>query len=173
MQDRLKTIKQEINYPASSRVGDSGYMSLQGLAYTGFVSPMYTFDSSSQIADTEIEGSTLSDVDSHNNKIDNKCDLTPNFNLYNTKISNVYYNCNNDLYPLNNNSDRTLDASSKGRMDESMMSTVSSMWEEDRTIKESLNLDNWEVPSSQILEQLSNTDNKGSDRSEVQLRYVN
>ncbi|KAJ8925999.1 hypothetical protein NQ315_009854 [Exocentrus adspersus] len=32
--------------------------------------------------------------------------------------------------------------------------------------------DNWEVPSTHILEQLSDTDSKGSHRSEVQLRYL-
>lgn len=56
-------------------------------------------------------------------------------------------------------------------IDESMMSTVSSVWGDDRDLLNSPTTDNWEVPSTQILEQLSNTDSRGSHKSEIQLRY--
>lgn len=55
-------------------------------------------------------------------------------------------------------------------IDESVMSTVSSVWGEDRDLVGSPSTENWEVPSTQILEQLSNTDSRGSHRSEIQLR---
>lgn len=57
-------------------------------------------------------------------------------------------------------------------IDESVMSTVSSVWGgDDREIMGSPATENWEVPSTQILEQLSNGDSRGSHKSEIQLRY--
>ncbi|KAJ8983588.1 hypothetical protein NQ317_019441 [Molorchus minor] len=123
MEDHMRSLKIDVsNYPAtSSRVGDSGYMSFQGLPCTGLITPMNTLEQSSQIAESEL--------DEHR--------------LKTTTLATA--------------------------VDESMMSTASSLWGEDREIGTS-STDNWEVPSSQILEQLSITGSKGSHRSEVQLR---
>ncbi|XP_074042541.1 guanine nucleotide exchange factor subunit Rich isoform X2 [Leptinotarsa decemlineata] len=55
--------------------------------------------------------------------------------------------------------------------DESVMSAVSSVWGDDRDLSVT-GTDNWEIPSAQILEQLSTADSKGSPRAEVQLRYL-
>jgi hypothetical protein len=156
-EDRLKLLKIDINYQTtSSRVGDSGYMSFQGLPCTGLITPINTLDTSSQIAETELGELSQSDVESPGNKIDDKCDLP-------TESTFMY--CKNDVYNLG---DKTVEA--ERGIDESMMSTVSSVWGDD--VMGNATNDNWEVPSSQILEQLSNTDNKGSHRSEIQLRYL-
>lgn len=148
LEDRLKLLKIDVTHPTtSSRVGDSGYMSFQGIPCTGLITPINTLDSSSQMAETELGDLSQSDT----NKIDDKSDLATCSTFYDKRI---------DL------------AQSVGRADDTVMSSVSSVWGEDRDVLGSSSNDNWEVPSSQILEQLSNTDNKGSQRSEVQLRYL-
>lgn len=55
-------------------------------------------------------------------------------------------------------------------LDDTGMSVVSSVWGEDRELPSTSGSENWEVPSTQLLEQLSNAGSKGSQRSEVQLR---
>ncbi|RZB39825.1 RIC1 -like [Asbolus verrucosus] len=170
LEDRLKLLKIDVNYQTtSSRVGDSGYMSFQGLPCTGLITPINTLDSSSQIAETELGELSQSDVESHNNKIDDKCDLATNSTFYDKRVD-LYANCKSDAFGASINlGDKTLEAQSRGRADETIMSSVSSVWGDDRDVAGNSSNDNWEVPSSQILEQLSNTDNKGSHRSEVQL----
>ncbi|EFA06481.2 guanine nucleotide exchange factor subunit Rich [Tribolium castaneum] len=138
LEDRLKLLKIDVTHPAS-RVGDSGYMSFQGVPCTGLITPINTLDSETELDDLS---------QSETNKIDDKGDLATSSTFYDKRI---------DLAQVG------------GRVDDAAMSSVSSVWGEDRI--ESSN-DNWEVPSTQILEQLSNTDNKGSQRSEVQLRYL-
>lgn len=53
LDEQLKSLKIDVlNYPASSsRVGDSGYMSFQGLPCRGLVTPVNTLEQSSRIGD--------------------------------------------------------------------------------------------------------------------------
>ncbi|KAJ8935417.1 hypothetical protein NQ314_012836, partial [Rhamnusium bicolor] len=133
--DHLRSLKVDVfNYPTtSSRVGDSGYMSFQGLPCTGLITPVNTLEQSSQIAETEVDIRSLCEIENEKH------------GLKTTVLATA--------------------------VDESMMSTVSSVWGEDRDLGTS-STDNWEVPSTQILEQLSNMDSKGSHRSDIQLRYL-
>ncbi|XP_063921196.1 guanine nucleotide exchange factor subunit Rich-like isoform X2 [Zophobas morio] len=166
VEDRLKLLKIDVNYQTtSSRVGDSGYMSFQGLPCTGLVTPINTLDSSSQMAETELGELSQSDVESRTNKIDDKCDFARNSSFYDKRID-LYGDCKNEVC------DKILEAQSRGRVDDTGMSAVSSVWDDDRDVMGNASTENWEVPSSQILEQLNNSDNKGSHRSEVQLRYL-
>lgn len=166
----------------SSRIGDSGYTSLPGLPYTGLITPINTLELCSRIAETEIgENSSVaqSDIDSQrevcfkNSAKNSTYNQHPEsyelkgvkVNLYNPKAS---YNVNLESV---NKSKVILDNPLRGSVhDESAMSAVSSVWGDDRDFISTSGSENWEVPSSQILEQLSNTGTKGSHRSEIQLR---
>lgn len=154
----------------SSRIGDSGYTSLPGFPYTGLITPINTLDLSSQVAETEtVESSraTQSDIDSQK-EVCVKNTEGVKVNLYDPKMA---YNVN-----LENatKSKVILDNPLKGNVvrDGSIMSTVSSVWgdDRDRDFVSTSGSENWEVPSTQILEQLSNAGTKGSHRSEIQLR---
>lgn len=149
LEEQLRSLKIDVlNYPmSSSRIGDSGYMSFQDLPHTGLVTPVNTLEQTSQIAEMEaIEhiDNNLEEKTKHQKYSDNK-KMTDNLNLRlkTTILPSV--------------------------IAESVMSTCSSVWGEDREMLSS-GTENWEVPSTQILEHLSNMDNKGSHRSEVQLR---
>lgn len=131
----------------SSRVGDSGYMSYQDLPHTGLVTPMNTLEQSSQIADTELN-------EHINDNLEEKVKLQK------------YSDCKK---MTDNLSLRLKTTVLPSLIDESVRSTNSSVWGDDRELF-SPSTENWEVPSTQILEHLSNMDNKGSHRSEVQLR---
>lgn len=133
----------------SSRVGDSGYVSFPGgLPCTGIVTSS-NIDSSSHIAESEEEEEPSNA---------NITDLT----------------CNQEEVFLGNNaagasfdSTKILDSTKRTNVvDGSVLSTVSSMWGDDTVFNE-----NWDVPTPIVLEQLNNSDKKGSHRSEVQLRY--
>lgn len=187
MDDRLKALHIETTINAnqtSSRVGDSGYMSIQGLPCTN-LTQHNLLEISSQVAETEIgeEPSeiTQSDLDIANEfgkssvKIplfDPKSNVfEPNAHIYDKKI-NLYEPkttyTKNEIFAAGNM--RLLETQLKSNVvDESMMSTASSVWGEDRDLL-SVSGSDWEVPSTQVLEQLSNAGNKGSHRSEVQLR---
>lgn len=122
-------------------------MSFQDLPHTGLITPVNTLEQTSQIADIELNehvGDNLEDKTKQQKYSDNK-KMTDNLNLRltTTVLPSV--------------------------IDESIMSTCSSVWGEDRELFIP-STDNWEVPSTQILDHLSNMDNKGSHRSEVQLR---
>lgn len=131
---------------------------------------------SSRIAETEIgENSSIaqSDIDSqkevcqsttYNQQPENYEHRSVKVNLYNPKPS---YNVNLENV---NKSRVILDNPLRGIHDETAMSTVSSVWGDDRDFISTSGSENWEVPSTQILEQLSNTGTKGSHRSEIQLR---
>lgn len=160
----------------SSRIGDSGYTSLPGFPYTGLITPINTLDLNSRIAETETAESsrvTQSDIDSQKGVyIRNGTYKEETFdskgvkvNLYDPKLS---YNVN-----LENatKSKVILDNPLKENVhDETIMSAVSSVWGDDRDFISTSSGENWEVPSTQILEQLSNAGIKGSHRSEIQLR---
>ncbi|XP_056632755.1 guanine nucleotide exchange factor subunit Rich isoform X3 [Diorhabda sublineata] len=125
-----------------SRIGDSGYTSFQGIPYAGVVSPVNTLDRLSRMEETDIEERIIADAD---------------------KIEDVEQKkiCDDGFKSTTLNS----------AVEESVMSTASSVWGEERDFVLP-GIDNWEVPSAKLLEQLSNNDKKGSQRSEVQLRYL-
>ncbi|ERL90008.1 hypothetical protein D910_07366, partial [Dendroctonus ponderosae] len=146
----LKHLHEEFQWPyppptslaLSSRVGDSGYMSFQGLPGRGLATPVDTLEQSSQVAD-EIE------LDSGS--------ATPKASRSEPTSSGL----------------QTTVLQTNHSIDESVMSTVSSVWGgDDREMVGSPGTENWEVPSTQILEQLSNGDSRGSHKSEIQLRYL-
>lgn len=148
LDEQLKSLKIDVlNYPmSSSRVGDSGYISFQDLPHTGLLTPVNTLEQTSQIEDMELNERVVDNMEK--TKIQKYSDtkkVTDNLNLRlkTTVLPSV--------------------------IDESVMSTCSSVWGEERDIFSPVT-ENWEVPSTQILEHLSNMDNKGSPRSEVQLR---
>lgn len=128
-------------------------MSFQGLH--GLITPMNALEQSSQIADTEIDEQSLCE-----NQIGKQDKSQKNDHILDRKLS--------ENFSASLNLKTTVLASA---VDESAMSTVSSVWGDEREIG-TAGTDNWEVPSTQILEQLSNMDSKGSLRSEVQLRLV-
>ncbi|CAH0551725.1 unnamed protein product [Brassicogethes aeneus] len=166
LEDHLRALKIDVfNSPTtSSQVGDSGYMSFQGVPCTGLVTPINTLEQSSQMADTDAEQSVASQTDAKSVKterdsvnFDKKVNLFGQNMIYERSMSLGLQNT-----PINSTA-----------VDESMMSTVSSVWGDDtRDVLSTPSTDNWEVPSSQLLEQLSIAGNKGSHRSEVQLRYL-
>lgn len=153
IEDQLRSLKVDVaNYPITgSRVGDSGYLSFQGLPCTGLITPVNTLEYTSQIAETELGEDSLCDIIDKTKMQKNDQDI-----LFEKKASDT----------SNFRLKTTVLASS---IDESMMSTCSSLWGEDRELN-TTGIDNWEVPSTQILEHLSNMDSKGSHRSEIQLR---
>lgn len=146
---------------------------MPGFPYTGLITPINTLELSSRIAETETAESsrvTQSDIDSQKevsvkNREENYDSKGLKLNLYDPKLS---YNVK-----LENatKSKVVLDNPLKGHAhDEAAMSTVSSVWGDDRDFISTSGSENWEVPSTQILEQLSNAGTKGSHRSEIQLR---
>nr|XP_023020683.1 guanine nucleotide exchange factor subunit Rich [Leptinotarsa decemlineata] len=152
IEDQLRSLKVDVyNYhTSSSMVGDSGYMSFQDLPCTGLITPANTLEQSSRMADTEMgEHGT------------NKIDLIER-DLFDRKASGA-------LTPGLQLGLKTTTLASVA--DESVMSAVSSVWGDDRDLSVT-GTDNWEIPSAQILEQLSTADSKGSPRAEVQLRYL-
>ncbi|XP_030754447.1 guanine nucleotide exchange factor subunit Rich isoform X2 [Sitophilus oryzae] len=162
LEDQLRSLKLDVfNYPtSSSRVGDSGYMSFQGLPGRGLITPLSTLEQSSQIAD-EI------DLDLENHSPNEKVNPTNDSSSPQEK-EHLFFGAESaaDHFSANLN----LALQTNNAIDESIMSTVSSVWGED--IVSSPGTENWEVPSTQILEQLSNTDSRGSHKSEIQLRYL-
>lgn len=146
LEEQLRSLKIDVfNYPmSSSRVGDSGYMSFQDLPQTGLVTPVNTLEQTSQMGETDLNDHISVEKSKLQNYSENKS-MTDNLNL------------------------RLKTTALPSIIDESVMSTCSSVWGEDRELF-SPTTENWEVPSTQILEHLSNMDNKGSHRSEVQLR---
>ncbi|KAG5887614.1 hypothetical protein JTB14_002623 [Gonioctena quinquepunctata] len=155
IEEQLRSLKVDVfNYPtSSSRVGDSGYMSFQDLPCTGLITPANTLEQSSRIAETEVNEQRL-----YNERIN--VELVEG-NLLDQKVDGLDNNFNLGL--------KTTTLASA--VDESMMSTVSSVWGDDRDLSTTCT-ENWEIPSAQILEQLSTDGSKGSPRSEVQLRYL-
>lgn len=159
----------------SSRVGDSGYMSFQGLPCTT-LTQHNALEISSQIAETEIGAQseiTQSDLDDQTEVFmkaspKDEVNFDPSPQPFDKKISlydpSSVYN-KSDSYGPSVGNIKLLETHLKSNsIDDSAMSVVSSVWGEDRQIDL-----NWEVPSAQLLEQLSNAE-KGPQRSEVQLR---
>lgn len=172
----------------ASQVGDSGYTSLPGLHYTGLVTPISTLELASRLAETEINNEnsdvSQSDIESQNaiyfkNSAKSKAydHILDNYeqetalcekklNLFNPKMSFDASLENPVGVNLMETQFRT------NIFDDSRMSTASSVWGDDRDFLSTSGSENWEVPSSQVLEQLSTAGTKGSQRSEVQLRLA-
>lgn len=165
----------------SSRVGDSGYMSFQGLPCTALNQQQNLLDLSSQIAETEIgEQSDIvqSDFEGPNevvskNRYNSKTSYEPTSPIYDKNITlydpNLF--AKDDIYGSSLSNIKLHETHLKSNViDDSVASVVSSVWG-DELQAESVTSENWEVPSVQLLEQLSNAGKKGSHRSEIQLRY--
>lgn len=120
------------------------------LAYVS-VDNSFTYDFSNKVH----ASSTTSHLASSNNHTNIHGGLLPHFNLTETHI-----NANSMMQHQPGGDDG--------------MSIVSSAWAEERGdfLSGGGTDSSWEMPSTQILEQLSNTGGKGSQRSEVQLRYL-
>lgn len=165
VEEKFKNLHLEVGQnQTGSKVGDSGYMSFQGLPCTA-LTQQNVLELSSQIAETEIGVESISDSDDiEQNELYIK-NSGKNDTSYDQKIS-LYdptsaYN-KRDSFSVGNM--KLMESHIKANsIDESAMSVVSSVWGDDR-----FDL-NWEVPSAQLLEHLSNAE-KGSHRSEVQLR---
>lgn len=190
LEDNLKSLNLDTSptsiHQTSSRVGDSGYMSIQGLPCTTFTEN-HLQEVSSQIAETETCETqsivTESDYDVQSdifNKNINKSLLyDPKLSMYETNRN--FYEKKIDLHDPKTYTKEELNGPNSVKLyqtqlksniiEESTMSVVSSMWEEDRDLLNNSGSD-WEVPSTQILEQLSSSGSKGSHRNEVQLRSV-
>ncbi|KAF5272536.1 hypothetical protein FQA39_LY07860 [Lamprigera yunnana] len=159
----------------SSRVGDSGYVSFPGgLPCTGILTSQ-TLELSSQIAETELEEQSLvtqmevvnAQRDDYLENDNSKSDILNSTNsIYGSKLvlldRNVGLVDSTKLGTIKRSSLRS----------GSMMSTVSSVFGDDEDLDRSSCNEHWEVPTAQVLEQLSNTDTKGSQRADVQLRYL-
>ncbi|CAG9862515.1 unnamed protein product [Phyllotreta striolata] len=151
LEDQLKSL---IANPTFSHIGDSGYMSLKDFPYGGQGLPVGPLDQTSQLAESELDGRSAVEP------IERKCDVIDRQSAKKVSISSFDNNFNMAMKSTILNAAR----------DEFAMSTISSQWDEDRELS-SIGTDNWEIPSSKILEQFSNS-NKGSQRSEIQLRYL-
>ena len=166
----------------SSHVGDSGYTSFPGLIYTGLATPHNTFDMTSQIAETEAEKSELdSDIDSQN-------ELYMKNDVNSHKESELSQQASDKKVHLKDAMKRIhlsqqissnmgnfglLETRLRTNDEESAFSIDSSLWGEDKDVlSTACSSENWEVPSTQLLEQLSKVGSRGSQRSEVQLRLV-
>lgn len=170
--EKFKQLHMDCNNHTSSRVGDSGYISYQGL-YTGLYTPQNTLELSSQVTETPSEP----EPDSPNTAIERN-----SFNGMIRTHSKNYESLRSNggekrvfLYDPPRSSIggyRMMETQIRANADDTM-SSISSVWGEDREyIGTSCSSENWEVPSTQVLEQLSNAGSKGSQRSEVQLRYL-
>ncbi|CAG9764875.1 unnamed protein product [Ceutorhynchus assimilis] len=167
LEDQMQSLKVDVfNYPTtSSRVGDSGYMSFQGLPGRGLVTPVNTLDYSSQITDEVDLDAEHSSILKGNVRNEPLSPRDKNLQFFmGENVEGFITNLNLGL--------QTTSLQTNNIIDESVLSTVSSVWDEDRDLVSSPSTDNWEVPSTQILEHLSNTDNRGSHKSEIQLRYL-
>ncbi|CAH2013065.1 unnamed protein product [Acanthoscelides obtectus] len=73
IEDHLKSLKLDcFNYPMpSSRVGDSGYMSFQGLPCTGLLTPVNTLEQDSHIAESDVDDGSVCDSISDKRKVVN------------------------------------------------------------------------------------------------------
>ncbi|KRT84788.1 hypothetical protein AMK59_2574 [Oryctes borbonicus] len=160
----------------ASRVGDSGYTSFPGLPLSGLVTPHNTLELSSQIDGTDMSGETDIEQSEENSQDDVFFNLKHPYdkkiNLYEEKLPPV---TKRKISSNVGGAFGLLETQISANMaDESMMSVNSSVWGEDKDdlVSTQYGSENWEVPSSQLLEQLSSSGSKGSQRAEIQLRYL-
>lgn len=182
-EDKMKSLHIDVGRnEITSQIGDSGYTSLPGLPYTGLVTPINTLELASRLAETEInENSEVSqsDMESQNaiyfkNSAKNILDKYEQETVLCEKKLNLFHPKMSYNVSLENPGAMSLMETQfrANAFDDSRMSTASSVWGEDRDFISTSGSENWEVPSSQLLEQLSTAGTKGSQRSEVQLRLV-
>lgn len=161
----------------ASRVGDSGYTSFPGLPLSGLITPHNTLELSSQMGGTDLSGETDIEQSDENSQDDvfflSKHPYDKKINLYEEKLPSV---TKRKISSNTGGAFGLLETQISANMiDESMISVNSSVWGEDKDDLGSTTQygsENWEVPSSQLLEQLSSSGCKGSPRSEIQLRYI-
>lgn len=160
----------------ASRVGDSGYTSFPGLPLSGLITPHNTLELSSQLGGTDLSGETDIERSEENSQDDvfflTKHPYDKKVSLYAEKLPSV---TKRKVSSNMGGAFGLLETQISANMaDESMMSMTSSVWGEDKDDLTSIpyGSENWDVPSSQLLEQLSSSGTKGSPRSEIQLRYV-
>ncbi|KAK4884322.1 hypothetical protein RN001_000593 [Aquatica leii] len=173
IEDRLKAMYIDPlsnAHVTSSRVGDSGYVSFPGgLPCTGILTSQ-NLDSSSQIAESDVEEQSIitqTEV----------IDAQREDYLGNDSSKSDILNSNNSLYDsklvlLDRNIGLESTKLGATKRDESMMSTVSSVFGDDADLDSVSCNEQWEVPTAQVLEQLSSSGSKGSQRADVQLRYL-
>ncbi|KAK9744460.1 RIC1 [Popillia japonica] len=178
IEDKIKEMHLETatnHNRTASRVGDSGYTSFPGLPLSGLFTPHNTLEFSSQMGGTDLSGETDIEQSEENSQDDvfiSKRPYDKKINLYEEKLPSV------TKRKVSSNVGGTfgmLETQISANMaDDSIMSVNSSVWGEDKDDLASAQYasENWEVPSSQLLEQLSTTGSKGSPRLEIQLRYL-
>lgn len=191
VEDRLKALNIDVGtrQETSSRIGDSGYTSLPGLPHTGLITPINTLELASRLADTESSeiGSQIEIYDNQKEIYDSKdvyskISSAKNGFLYEQKskafsdvfepkkVVNDKVNLYKSQFSVNLENVGKAEIRKSASVDDTGMSVVSSVWGDDRELPSTSGSENWEVPSTQLLEQLSNAGSKGSQRSEVQLR---
>ncbi|XP_031329698.1 guanine nucleotide exchange factor subunit Rich isoform X2 [Photinus pyralis] len=178
LDDRIKTLymdPQNNMQVTSSRVGDSGYVSFPGgLPCTGILTSQ-NLERSSQRAKSEIEEESMAtqteiintSEDNYMVKHDPNGDVLNSPYLYDSKLGLLDRNVNLE-------SSQLLDGIKNvpSNVVETVQSSVTSVFDDDAD-RDSISCnEHWEVPTAQVLEQLSNSGVKGSQRADVQLRYL-
>lgn len=170
--DYLKALKLDVDHylNVSSRVGDSGYMSFQGQPYSGLAGQMNTNEISSQTIGTEME--EMDNVVSDHEAQEEETDCAKN-NIENQQEDPP---CSLSL-PKNDLFSATLNLRQKttefpSNIAGSVTSLTSSTLGDEKDLSDSFSTENWEIPSSQILEHLAKSGGRGNHKSEVQLRYL-
>lgn len=162
------------------------------MPHTGLVTPINTLELSSRLADTESsEIDSQKGIETYDNRkeiydgqkdVYSKISNAKNGLLYEPKskaFSDVFepkkiisdkVNLYKSQFSVNLENVGKAELRKSASVDDTGMSVVSSVWGDDRELPSTSGSENWEVPSTQLLEQLSNAGSKGSQRSEVQLR---
>ncbi|KAK9874059.1 hypothetical protein WA026_002414 [Henosepilachna vigintioctopunctata] len=171
MEEYLKALKLDVeNYlDASSRVGDSGYISFQEQPHAGLTRQLSINETSSQAVDTEI-----GELDNINDQDNPGGHTIGTRNQIKTSLENKTRSLSlakNDMFSTSLNL-RQKTTEFPSNVVNSIASVTSSTWEDDADFSDSFSTENWEVPSTQILEHLSKSSGKGSHKSEIQLRYL-
>ncbi|KAL3288872.1 hypothetical protein HHI36_003318 [Cryptolaemus montrouzieri] len=173
MADYLKALKLDVDsyLNVSSRVGDSGYMSFQGQPCTGLTRQISTNETSSQTVDTEIAELDNIVTDQETADVQTTCAKNQvNIERVQNKPRSLSL-AKNDMFSTTLNL-RQKTTEFPSHVGESIVSVASSTWGDDRDLSDSFGTENWEVPSTQILEQLSKSSGKGNHKSEIQMRYL-
>lgn len=165
----MKALKLDVDHylNVSSRVGDSGYMSFQGQPHSGLAGEISKTEISSQTVGTEME--ELDNVVSHHeNQEETICAKNQ------IEKSHVDPPCTLTL-PKDDLFSATLNLRQKttefpSHIAGSATSLASSTLGDEKDLSDSFSTENWEIPSSQILEHLAKSGGRGNHKSEVQLR---
>ncbi|KAK5648957.1 hypothetical protein RI129_003849 [Pyrocoelia pectoralis] len=148
-------------YVTSSRVGDSGYVSFPGgLPCTGILTSQ-NLERSSQRGKSEIEEQSVTTETEVIEAPDDNQNSDLSYNLYDSKLVLL-------------DSTQLLGGAKKvpSLVVETIKSSVTSVCDDDADIDSISCNEQWEVPTAQVLEQLSSSGTKGSQRADIQLRYL-